>query len=219
MIRAIIFDMDGLLIDSEPFWRRAEREAFSAVGLDVTESMFEETMGIRVAEVIDHWYRLRPWPNYDRDELENRIVRRMDTLIRTEGRLMTGVKFILDFFAEKRIPMAIASSSHASLITSFVESFDLRSFFKILHSAELELYGKPHPGVFLSTADKMNVAPQDCLVFEDSINGVIAARAAKMKVIAVPEPNARSKREWSIAHVVVSGLDEFSAAIWKELNV
>lgn len=202
--------MDGLLIDSEPFWRLAEKEMFARVGFVLTDAMCETAMGLRVREVIEHWYRLFPWPSPDFEALEKQIVDRMVELITARGELMPGVERVLTLFERRGTPMAIASSSHQRLIDAFIDRFDFRQKMKVVHSAEHEPYGKPHPAVFLSTARKLGVDPHDCLVFEDSINGVIAARAARMTVVAVPEASSRKDRQWGIAHRVLDSLEAFS---------
>lgn len=216
MIQAAIFDMDGLLIDSEPLWRMAEKEALGRVGFRLTDEMCEEAVGLRVHEVVHHWYRHESWPDADLPALEREIVGRMNHLIRENGRIMEGANEVVDFFWKSGIPIALASSSHRVLMDAFLTTSGLASKFAVVHSAEQEEYGKPHPAVFLSAARLLGVPPQDCLVFEDSPNGVIAARAARMKVVAVPEKNNRS--EYATAHLVLRSLAEWSAGHWERLR-
>ncbi len=218
MIDSVIFDMDGLLIDSEPFWREAERKVFAGVGIQMTDAMCESAMGLRISEVIEHWHRLYPWETPGFDAIEKDILNLVGRLIGERGALMDGVSEILLFFKERSVPMAVASASPMALIDLFLERFQLRSHFRVVHSAEYEPYGKPHPAVFLSTAQKMNVHPTRVLVFEDSFNGLIAAKAARMKAVAVPAPEHRHQSRWVIADRVLERLTDWNEKLWTEFR-
>ncbi len=186
-IKAIIFDMDGLLIDSEPFWRRASKEVFASVGVDLTEEDMKSTMGRRIDEVVEHWFHERPWEGKSRKDIEAGIIDGVLELVKAEGTLRDGVKETLDICKSLNVPLAVASSSSSELIDVVISTLGIRDYFVELFSAEHETHGKPHPAVFISTASHLNVEPQHCLVFEDSPSGVLAAKAAKMTCIAVPD--------------------------------
>jgi sugar-phosphatase len=218
MTEAVIFDMDGLLIDSEPFWREAEKQSFEEIGVTLTEAMCEAAMGLRISEVIEHWYHKFPWSNPDFLELERTILQRVSDRITTHGTLMRGVQETLQFFRQRSVPMALASASPKKLIDTFLDKFNLHSFFKVVHSAEQEAYGKPHPAVFLTTAQKMNIHPVRILVFEDSFNGMIAAKAARMKIAVVPDPKHQNQPRWIIADQQLSSLSEWNEDLWKKIK-
>lgn len=206
--KAVIFDMDGLLIDSEPLWRKAEIEAFAQVGLHLTDADCRETMGYRLDEVVALWYARQPWQGPALIEVEAEILRLVRELILSEGRALPGVYKAVDLCATANLRIALASSSPMSLIEAVVERLDLGDAFEVIRSAEDEDYGKPHPAVFLSTAGALDAAPEDCVVFEDSIHGMIAALAAKMRVIAVPEPGLKGHPALGAAHLVLESLDD-----------
>lgn len=187
MIKAVIFDMDGLLIDSEPVWREAEKEVFALVGITLTEEMCFQTVGLRIDEVVRHWKNKFPWDNCEDKVIEEKIIQRVIELIKEKCKVLPGVYEAIKFFKDKNIPLAIASASAVPIIETVIEKLNIRNEFKVIHSAQNEQSGKPHPAVYLATAKLLNVDPTECLVFEDSFNGVIAAKAARMKVIAVPE--------------------------------
>lgn len=210
MPELIIFDMDGLLIDTEPYWQATEREVFADYGIDITEDMQHATFGLRTDEQIQYWYNYKPWKNPDFKEVENRYNTIIRKFFEEEAQLMDGAEFILGFFEDKAMKMALASSSSMELINTFVDRFQFRDKFSILYSAESEDYGKPHPAVYLSTAKKMSIHPSSCLAFEDSLNGVIAAKAALMKVVAVPDGRHYEFPGYGIADLKLRTLKEFN---------
>lgn len=189
---AVIFDMDGVLVDSEPLWHLAEIAAFADVGLSLTSTDCLQTTGLRVDAVVKHWYARRPWTGPSLEHVAVDIVRRVEHLVRTRGTPLPGACAAVRFVADQGIPVALASSSASVLIDAVLDRLGLRDTFIVVRSAEHEPYGKPHPGVYLRTAADLGVAPGACLAVEDSANGILAAIAAGMRVVAVPDqPVAR----------------------------
>lgn len=217
MIDAVIFDMDGLLIDSEPFWRRAQVYAFGTVGLKLDDNDMRSTMGRRIDEVVGHWYNERPWTGASQKDIEALIIDKVIELVEAEGNSMPGVKHVLDFFQDKRVPMALASSSSSEIINAVLNKLNVKGYFEHIYSAENETHGKPHPGVYITTASLLGVPAHRCLAFEDSPSGVLAAKAAKMKCVAVPDTDHKSDKFIQIADVVMNSLEEFNETIFKSL--
>ena len=217
LIKLVIFDMDGLLIDSEPYWQETERKIFAEYGLEITDDMQHDTFGLRTDEQIRYWYNYKPWKNPDFREVEEKYNTIIRSYFEDEAGLMEGAEYIIEFFENKGMSLALASSSSMELIRTFVDRFGFRNKFDLLYSAEHEKYGKPHPAVYLSTAQKMNVFPSSCLAFEDSLHGVVAARAAKMKVIAVPDNRHFNIPGYGVADMKLSSLKEFDENKFKEL--
>ena len=151
-VDAIIFDMDGLLVDSEPLWRIAEIETLSAVGVPITEEDAVQTTGLRTDEVVELWYARYPWPDPPRKEIEARIITRLIALVRERGELMPGVIETLQAVSGAGYPLAIASSSSSEIITAVLDTLGIASYFQVAQSAEHEPYGKPHPGVYIEAA-------------------------------------------------------------------
>lgn len=184
---AVIFDMDGVLIDSEPVWKIAMEEVFASVGCHLTRKDFEKTVGLRLDEVIAYWYKYAPWEGAGPEEVLEQIIQKMVFYLRRDGKALPGVVEALTFFRAKGLKIGLATSSYRILIDAVLETLNIQSFFDFTHSAEDETHGKPHPAVYLSTAQALQVEPTHCLVIEDSINGVIAGKAARMSVICIPE--------------------------------
>ncbi|MEX0985925.1 MAG: hexitol phosphatase HxpB [Bacteroidales bacterium] len=215
MIKAIIFDMDGLLIDSEPYWQETERQLFRELGIEINEQMQKETFGLRCDEQIRFWYARFPWKNANFDEMEHRYNEAMTDYFHKEASLMEGARRALDFFNEKGLPMALASSSNMVLINAFLDRFSFHHYFREVYSAEFEEFGKPHPAVYLETARRLNTDPVNCLALEDSFHGLIAAKAARMKTIAVPEhPDER----FGASDIQLNSLAELSEEVFNQLN-
>ncbi len=207
--------MDGLLIDSEILWHEAEVEIFGALGVPLGSAQDRSTKGLFVAEVVEYWFGRYPWSGPTKSQVVDQLLMRVGDLVESTGRLLPGATRAIDL-ASRRGPVALASSTPMALIERCLAHFDLRDRFVSLHSAEFEPYGKPHPGVFLSAAASLGVAPDRCLVVEDSAAGVVAAKSARMTVVAVPTPSDRQMAAFGLADLVLASLeawdDEWLAA-------
>ncbi len=212
MIDAVIFDMDGLLVDTEWMWREVEIEVFASVDIELTDQMCRRTMGLNVHQVVQYWYDRTPWDLFvkSKESVVDDIHKRMVKIIKTDVKPLPGVMDVLNyFFTQEKIQTAVASASSMMLIDAVVNALELSKYFDIVHSAEFGTYSKPHPEVFLTTAKRLGVNPLKCLVFEDSIAGVIAAKAARMKCIAVPEQDMFHHKEYGIADQKIESLKLF----------
>ena len=214
----MVFDLDGLLIDSEPFWRRAEIEVFATVGVQLTEADTRQTMGLRIDDAVLHWYQRRPWSGLEPVEVERAVTARVAELIESMGEPMPGALDVVDLCRDRSIPMAVCSGSYAQVIEAALDRLGLTSSMSAWHSAEWEPLGKPHPGAYLSTAAKLGVDPTACLAFEDSFNGAISAKAARMRVVAVPESAALASSRWGFCDLVLDSLEAFDAAALESLG-
>ncbi|MCY1632830.1 hexitol phosphatase HxpB [Marinifilum sp. D737] len=209
MIKAVIFDMDGLLIDSEPFWQESENLVFNSLGINTNKEMFEIFMGKRIDEVVDAMWEIQNWNHKSKTEVVDAIVNNVIKLVNEKGKALTGVYNVLENLKQSTIKIGLASSSKMNIIEAVLDKLNIREYFEVVHSAEYEEYGKPHPQIFISTAKMLGVNPNECLVFEDSLNGVISALAANMKCFAIPESAALNLRKFIIANKILNNLNEF----------
>ena len=205
---AVVFDLDGLLIDSEPLWREAEIELFGTVGVALTPDLCRTTMGLRVDEVTRHWFARRPWRGPSPAALARLIVARMETLLEERGALRPGAAEAVASCREAGFRLALASSSSYRLIFAALRRNGLEDAFAVVHSAEEEALGKPHPAVYLDALRRLGAAPGEALALEDSLGGVVAAKAARMAVVVVPE-DPRDPR-FALADAVLGSLEEFT---------
>ncbi len=213
---AVIFDMDGVLIDSEPYWQQAQLEIFPHYGVPLTRADTVTTKGLRIDQVVQHWHQRYPWGSPKPQEqavliqsVAQQIVQRVEQLIRTEGQPLRGVQQALMHLQQQGIPIALATSSPQRLIDATLTRLQLHQYFQAVCSAEHLPYGKPHPQVYLDAAAALAIAPASCLAIEDSLNGIIAAKAAGMQVIAIPEPDQRHDPRFSIADHTLLDLSQW----------
>lgn len=204
---AVIFDMDGVLVDSEPLWKIAMHEVFSSLGSTLEKKDFQKTVGLRIDEVIFYWKNIENWKPTVK-EIEEKIINKMIALINLHAAPLKGVIDTLDYLSD-RMPIAVASSSPFRLINAVLNKLEILHYFQVIHSAEKEDFGKPHPAVFISAALKMGKTPEKCLVIEDSLTGVVAGKAAKMDVVAIPEKTHLPNPRINLADYLFEDMDLF----------
>lgn len=217
-IKAVIYDMDGILINSEPLWQLAQIETFVELGFHFTHQMCEQTVGWRVDEVIKYWTQKFNYTTHTNEYIVGVLLDKLKLLIAQHGKTMEGVIESLEFFKSKKMPMAVATSSPIAIMEQVVDTLHLKKYFKFLCSAQYESNGKPHPAVFLTAANLLQIEPTNCLVIEDSLNGIIAAKAARMKCIAIPEPHNFNHPKFVIADTILHSLNDLTETVWKEIN-
>jgi sugar-phosphatase len=142
------------------------------------------------------------------------IVDRVIALLLAKGELKPGAEHAIGLCVARGLPLAVASSSQYRLIEVALEHFDLRKHFALIHSAEDEPYGKPHPAVFLTAATKLGAPPRRCLVWEDAPAGVLAAKAASMACVAVPEHGEEHHPAFGLADSVLGSLLQMDDGEW-----
>ncbi len=184
---AAIFDMDGLLVDSEPVWREVEIEVFKRYGVTLTAALCIQTKGMFLPDVARYWYARRPWKGASPDEVASEVLDAMAARLENGAELKPGALHAVDFCEHHGMRLAVASSSPRRLIDAVLAGLGLTERFAVVHSAEEEAAGKPDPAIFRTTARLLEVAPARCVVFEDAPAGVLAAKAAGMACVAVPE--------------------------------
>lgn len=174
--------------------------------------------GKRTDEVVNHWREALQLEHVETDALENDVVEAVLSSIINHGKELPGVFHILEILKSNGIPMAVASSSSQIIIDTVLSTLGLKDYFEFSYSAKNEPHGKPHPGVFITTAKRLGFKPGNCVVFEDAISGVQAAKAAHMLCIAVPESANYDKPEYDIADLKVPSLEVVNWETIKALN-
>ncbi len=218
MIEAVIFDMDGLLIDSEPFWKSAEREVFGSLEIEVTEHHSSVTSRMTTKEVTEYWFDFKPWKDKSLAEVEQQVIDRVGELIGFQGKMMPGVEKTLAYFKKTGCKIGLATNSPHALIACVLKKLDIEQYFDAVLSAESVDKGKPRPDIYLKMSRILSVSPSRCLVFEDSKSGMAAAMAAGMTVVAVPESSQYGHIEFDAADLKISSLVDLHAGHIQQLE-
>jgi HAD superfamily hydrolase (TIGR01509 family) len=186
MIAAVVFDLDGVLIDSEPVWERVRRELVAERGGKWAADAQRKLMGMSTQE----------WARYLGEDLgvglppaevASLVIDRMAASYREHLPLLPGAVEAVRRLAA-RWPLGLASSAPAALIDTVLESSGLRPYFQVTMSTEQVPHGKPAPDIYLAVTSQMGYSAPDCTAIEDSSNGLRSAAAAGLRVIAIPRP-------------------------------
>ena len=212
-ILAAIFDMDGLLVDSEPLWDQAELDVIARLGDDISRRHeLPDTLGLRIDMVVDLWFAQQPWNGPSRQEVTESIITRAIALVEETKPLLPGVREAVALCKSQGIKVGLASASPLHMLEKVLAMFDLRDDFDALASAEKLPYSKPHPQVYLDCAAKLGIDPLNCVALEDSVNGMIASKAARMRSIVVPAHENQDDPRFVLADVKLTSLTELTAA-------
>lgn len=188
-VKAVIFDMDGVLVDTENIWKQAESEVFSALGVPVSEAYTQVTQSMTTTEVTEFWYEKFPWQQMSLQEVEQRVISRVIELIQSEPCLINGVKAFIEKLKSENYKVGLATNAPYAIIPVVLRRLEAAHLFDTVASAEFEKKGKPDPAIYYTTAGKLGVEPKDCLVIEDSYSGMLAAKKAGMSVVAFTNGN------------------------------
>ncbi|MDU4094847.1 MAG: hexitol phosphatase HxpB [Pantoea sp.] len=211
-VLAAIFDMDGLLIDSEPLWDQAELDVFATLDVDLSRrSELPDTLGLRIDQVVRMWYETLPWNGPSQQEVTERIITRAINLVEEHKPLLPGVEQALQLCQAQGLKIGLASASPLHMLEKVLALFNLRDYFEVLVSAEALPYSKPHPQVYLDAAARLGVDPLNCVTLEDSFNGMIATKAARMRSVVVPAAEYRHDARWALADVRLDSLTQLTA--------
>jgi mannitol-1-/sugar-/sorbitol-6-/2-deoxyglucose-6-phosphatase len=229
-VEAVILDMDGLLIDTEPAWRAAGRAVFAGLGVSLSESDLIDSTGQPIEELIPVWRRRRRQPA-DRDrspdltgadptdaEVADRITDQVIAHVMAEGQPMPGVTALIARFERYGLPLAIASSSPLRLIDAVCARLGLTGI-EVRCSAQDEAQGKPAPDVYLTAARRLGVAAARCLALEDSPHGIASAKSAGMRCVAVPDPLLAADPRFCAADLVIPSLTALNDTALRRLGV
>ena len=208
MIQAVIFDMDGVIIDSEPLQSQAWESIIRQYGKEpeLNSAGLVHFVGFRIREnweIIKERYEI----NEEIEALEEKRSQIYLMLLRKNMAPMRGFMDLIKTLKDKGLKLAIASSSHRDHVETLLDDLGIREYIDEFVSGDMVKKGKPHPDIYLEAANRLDVEPEKCVALEDSEVGVEAAKNADMKVIAVPNKYTRSMN-FSDADLVLESLED-----------
>ena len=217
-LNTVIFDMDGLLIDSEPCWQQAGMETLREFNVTLSPIQYHHTTGLRTPEWLDYWFGYFGLDKNLIPAATAALHANVFEKIRTMAEPLPGIHQVLDFFKGKNFRIGLATSSPLSLAKIVTDKLNIGNFFDVVSSAGDLPFGKPHPQVYMNCAAELSSSPLECLAFEDSFNGLIAAKAARMKCVAIPVSDQYTLSKWGAADLKLNSLLEFGNEQLKNLK-
>lgn len=202
----VIFDMDGLLIDSEPLWEEAGKETLAQLGVTLTDEQYHFSTGLRTKEWVDLWFTVFNIDKKNALAAELTIVQKAIEKIGEKGIALPGALEVFPLLKSQGYKIGLATSSPLSLVKVVAEKLQINDYLEAIASAEELPYGKPHPQVYLNCAADLGVSPLECVCFEDSFNGMIAVKAARMKCVVIPAPHQQHQTRWDAADKKLASL-------------
>lgn len=206
-MKAFIFDMDGVIIDSEPVHKQVIKEVLLKNNIIVDNDEFNKLIGMTSTSVFSYFINKHHLPYTPEEMTNNHMTFFKNYIIEHQLKPIDGITNLLEQLKTSQIPLAIASSSPLDVIEFVVKAFNIDKYFKFLVSGEDLVHGKPAPDIYLKTAKKLVVDPKNCVVLEDSKNGSIAAKDAGMFCIGFANPNS-GNQDLSRADIIIKQISD-----------
>ena len=215
MIKAVIFDVDGTLLDTERIYMQAWKDAAAELGYEITDELLRKTRAINVKEAA-RIFESEIGNGFSYDKTRAVRVRIAEEIIHRESPILKpGVTELLAFLQRKDIRLSAASSTNLKGTQAHLAESGILDPFEVVVGGDMVTKGKPNPDIFLKAAELLHLAPQECIVVEDSPAGIRAAHAAGMKAVLVPDQAAITQEIIDMSDVVLESLLDMPAYIEK----
>lgn len=192
--KAVIFDLDGTLVDSMWMWRAIDVEYLARFGVECPENLQKEIEGMSFTETAAY-FKIRFKLEASLDEIKEDWVQMALGKYQKEVPLKTGARAFLDYIEDHGMAAGIATSNGRAMVDAVLDSLDIRRYFQVVATACEVAAGKPAPDIYLNVAGRLQVDPQDCVVFEDVPAGIQAGKRAGMTVFAVEDAFSLDMKE------------------------
>jgi 16S rRNA pseudouridine516 synthase len=210
---AVTFDLDGVLADSEPWWNQIDAKLLAEHGVSYRGEYHRNVLGVSYRLAVE-FYKNAFHISASVEELMRRRGEIATDFFANRVGLFSSAKTTLEQLREMKLPLAVATSSVSASARPFLDRTGIRSLFSVVVTGDEVQQGKPHPDIYLRTAKKLGIAPEACLVIEDALAGIAAAKAANMRVAAIPDKRFVDPREYeNEADYVLGSLSEIPALI------
>ena len=215
MLSAIIFDLDGVLADSEPWWNQIDAKLLADYGATYRGEYHQNVVGVNYRLAIE-FYKKAFGLSVPTEEMMRRRGEIATEFFGSRVGLCPNVKEVLEELRQMKLHLAVATSSVSASARPFLDRHQLTGFFEIIVTGEEVEHGKPAPDIYLRAANKLGIPPDACLVVEDALPGVAAAKAANMRVAAIPDTRFVNPREYEKkADYLLSSLKELPTLVRK----
>lgn len=211
MLKAVIFDVDGTLLDTERIYMQAWKDAAAELGYEITDELLKKTRAINVKDAA-RIFEAEIGNGFSYEKTRIGRVRIAEEIIKRESPILKpGVLALLDWLKENGIRLSVASSTHLKGTQEHLAESEILDRFEVVVGGDMVTKGKPNPDIFLKAAELLGVAPTECIVVEDSPAGIRAAAAAGMKAVLVPDQAAITEEIIALSDVVLKSLREMPA--------
>ena len=215
--RAVIFDLDGVLADSEPWWNKIDKKLLAEYGVTYHGEYHQDVLGVSYRLAVE-FYKKALNLSVSTDELMLRRAEIATDLFANRVGLFPSAKEVLQELRRMNLHLAIATSSVSLSARPFLDRHQLTAFFEVIVTGDEIERGKPHPDIYLRAAEKLGVTADCCLVIEDALSGIAAAKAAKMRVAAIPDTRLVDPHDYEKeADYLLGSLSEIPALIRRVL--
>ena len=206
MLKAVIFDVDGTLLDTERIYMRAWKDAAAELGYEITDELLRKTRAINVKDAA-RIFETEIGNGFSYEKTRTIRVRIAEEIIKRESPILKpGVTELLTFLKEKGIRLSVASSTHLKGIKEHLSESGILEPFEVVVGGDMVTRGKPNPDIFLKAAELLGLAPEECIVVEDSPAGIRAAFSAGMKAVLVPDQAAITQEIIDMSDAVLESL-------------
>lgn len=210
---AVIFDLDGVLADSEPWWNQIDAKLLAEHGVSYRGEYHRNVLGVSYRLAVEFYKNAF------------HIAASVEELIRRRGEIATdffanrvdlfpSAKTTLEQLREMKLHLAVATSSMSASARPLIDRTGIRNLFSVVVTGDEVQQGKPHPDIYLRASKKLGISPEACLVIEDALAGIAAGKAANMRVAAIPDMRFADPREYEMeADYILGSLSEIPALI------
>jgi len=217
MLSAVIFDLDGVLADSEAWWSKIDAKLLADYGVTYRGEHHQSVVGVSYRLAVE-FYKKAFGLSVSTEEMMRRRGEIATEFFANRIGLFPNVKEVLNELRQMKLHLAVATSSLSASARPFLDRHQLTGFYGVIVTGEQVEHGKPAPDIYLCTVEKLGILADACLVVEDALPGVAAARAAKMRVAAIPDRRFVDPREYEFqADYVLNSLKELPLLIRKQL--
>ena len=210
---AVVFDLDGVLADSEPWWNQIDAKLLAEYGVSYRGEYHRNVLGVSYRLAVEFYKNAFHISASLEELMRQRGEIAIDFFANRVG-LFPSAKMTLEQLRDMKLPLAVATSSVSASARPLLDRTGIRSLFSVVITGDEVQQGKPHPDIYLRAAEKLGISPEACLVIEDSLAGIAAGKGANMRVAAIPDRRFVDPREYEKeANYVLGSLSEIPALI------